>query len=62
MNQVIYRCALNPNILFKDYLRDRQFEEVWTLIINYLDSIITLVKPKVLFMAFDGTAPRSKMN
>ncbi|CAD8183733.1 unnamed protein product [Paramecium pentaurelia] len=63
MNQIIYKCATDPTVLFKDQLRERDFDDVWVSIINYLDMIINLVNPQqLLFLAFDGVAPRAKMN
>lgn len=45
MNQIIYKCATDARILFKDQLLDRHFEEVWVSIINYLDLIISVANP-----------------
>lgn len=63
MNQVIYKCATNPNVLFKDYLRDLDFEQVWVTILNYINELIDLTQPQQgLFLTFDGVAPRAKTN
>ncbi|CAK76108.1 unnamed protein product (macronuclear) [Paramecium tetraurelia] len=63
MNQIIYKCATDPTVLFKDQLRERDFDDIWVSILNYLDMIINLVNPQqLLFLAFDGVAPRAKMN
>jgi 5'-3' exoribonuclease 1 len=53
----------NPSVIFKDLVRERDFDEVWASIYNYINNIVTLVNPqKVLFLTFDGVAPRAKMN
>lgn len=63
MNQIIYKCATNPTILFKDQVNVREFEEIWANILTYLNIIIDAVAPQqMVFMAFDGVAPRAKMN
>jgi 5'-3' exoribonuclease 1 len=63
MNVVIYQCAMNNNVLFKDQLQQREFEDLWAQIYNYVDNIISLAQPKQLvYLAFDGGAPRAKMN
>lgn len=44
-------------------MRQRDQDEIWVSIANYLDKIITMVNPKqLLFLTFDGVAPRAKMN
>ena len=63
MNQIIYKCATNPTVLFKDQVNVREFEEVWATVHTYLNIIIDTVAPQqMVFMAFDGVAPRAKMN
>ncbi|CAD8062450.1 unnamed protein product [Paramecium sonneborni] len=62
MNQVIYKCATNQTIL-KDYMIEKSIEALWTSILNYIDAIIDLVDPKlVIYLTFDGVAPRAKAN
>ncbi|CAD8069108.1 unnamed protein product [Paramecium sonneborni] len=62
MNQVIYKCATNQTIL-KDYMIEKSVEALWTSILNYIDAIIDLVDPKlVIYLTFDGVAPRAKAN
>ncbi|CAD8157271.1 unnamed protein product [Paramecium pentaurelia] len=62
MNQVIYKCATNQTIL-KDYMIEKSVETLWTSILNYIDTIINIVDPKlVIYLTFDGVAPRAKAN
>ncbi|CAK71646.1 unnamed protein product (macronuclear) [Paramecium tetraurelia] len=62
MNQVIYKCATNQTIL-KDYMIEKSIESLWTSILNYIDTIINLVDPQlVIYLTFDGVAPRAKAN
>lgn len=38
-------------------------EKIWLEVFNYINMIVNLLKPnKMLVMALDGVAPRSKMN
>ena len=46
MNQVIYKCATDPTVLFKDQLRERNFDDVWVSILGYLDMVISMVNPQ----------------
>lgn len=46
MNQIIYKCATNPTILFKDQVNVREFEEIWANILTYLNIIIDAVAPQ----------------
>lgn len=41
----------------------KDFEIIWAEVVQYIDDIIHLVKPKQMCMfAVDGVAPRAKMN
>lgn len=42
---------------------EKSVEALWTSILNYIDTIINLVDPKlVIYLTFDGVAPRAKAN
>ena len=41
---MIYKCATDPSVLFKDQLKERNFDEVWVTILNYINELITLVE------------------
>jgi 5'-3' exonuclease len=41
----------------------KEFEEIWVEVFNYINNIVNILKPnKMIFLALDGVAPRSKMN
>ena len=40
MNQIIYRCSTDPKVLFKDLIYEKQFDDVFLIIFNYLSWII----------------------
>lgn len=43
--------------------KTKDFEVIWAEVVQYIDDIIHLVKPKEMIMfAVDGVAPRAKMN
>lgn len=47
--------------MFKDLLVDKNFDELWVQIFNYINNIVNAVGPnKVLFLGLDGPAPRAK--
>ena len=63
MNQVIYRCSTNPQVLFRDLISKTNLDQIWMIIYNYISYIIDVVNPhSMIFFAFDGVAPRAKMN
>lgn len=42
---------------------EKSIESLWTSILNYIDTIINLVDPQlVIYLTFDGVAPRAKAN
>ena len=63
MNGIIYKCVRDDSIIFKSQILPKELEEIWIEIFNYINLIVNLLKPtKMIFMALDGVAPRSKMN
>jgi 5'-3' exoribonuclease 1 len=63
VNGIIYKCVKDESTAFKDLVKSKKFsknytrfEEIWILILNYLNYLIKLINPKkVLFIALDGT-------
>ena len=52
-----------PIIEIKKKLKKIRFDEIWVTILNALNALIDLIQPrKLLFLTFDGVAPRAKMN
>lgn len=42
---------------------EKSVDALWTSILNYIDTIINIVDPKlVIYLTFDGVAPRAKAN
>ena len=63
INGIIYKCVKDEGNLFKDFVKSKQFNEIWELIMNALNEIMKLVNPrKVVFLALDGVPPRAKTN
>jgi len=63
MNGILYRCAKDEKILFKDLIKDKNLDELWVQIFNYINMLVNLVGPKkILFFGLDGPAPRAKQN
>jgi 5'-3' exoribonuclease 1 len=63
MNGIVYKCVSDESIFFRDQLNAKCFEDIWADIIGYTDHIVNLVRPsRLLFIGFDGVAPRAKMN
>lgn len=53
----------DDSIIFKSQILPKELEEIWLEVFNYIDMIVNILKPnKMLVMALDGVAPRSKMN
>merc|ERR1711957_1146274 len=60
LNGVIHLCA-KDHALFRDMLKGKKMNEIFINIMNYLNFLINLVKPKKrVFIAVDGVAPRAK--
>lgn len=50
-------------LYYKLLLLLNRFDEIWIGILNALNELINLIQPrKLLFLTFDGVAPRAKMN
>lgn len=63
LNGIIYKCATDDTSIFKDILKGKKFEEIFVNILTQINEIIHLVQPKkLIYLAFDGVAPRAKMN
>lgn len=70
MNGIIYKCvkvhstlSQDDSIIFKSQILPKELEEIWLEVFNYINMIVNVLKPKkMIVMALDGVAPRSKMN
>ena len=53
----------DDSIIFKSQILPKEMEEIWLEVFNYINMIVNILKPtKMIVMALDGVAPRSKMN
>lgn len=63
MRQGTPRITQDDSIIFKSQLMPKELEEMWIEIFNYINAIVSMLKPtKMIIMALDGVAPRCKMN
>ena len=65
MNSIIHKCAHpnNADVYFRVGKKEFSDEELFQNISRYVELIFYAVKPtKVMFLAFDGVAPRAKIN
>ncbi|KAL4436223.1 hypothetical protein ABPG74_018207 [Tetrahymena malaccensis] len=63
MNGIIYKCSKDEGTVFKDLLLQRNIQEIFSLIFNYIDEMVNLIEPKkVLYLFLDGPCPRAKQN
>lgn len=60
---MLYRCAKDDKSLYRDILKGKSMDEIFANIFNYINFLISHMKPKKrLYIAIDGVAPRAKMN
>ena len=64
LNGIVHNCVHgNDPKRHERISRLEDMEELWAAIMQAIDEIIHLVKPKKnVFLAVDGVAPRAKMN
>ncbi len=61
LNGVLHRCAKESDVLFKDVLCGKKMERIFVEILNYINFVVNLIRPKKsLMISIDGVAPRSK--
>lgn len=49
--------------MFKDLITSQNYDLLFAMIFNYINSLVNLVGPKkFIFLSLDGSAPRAKMN
>ncbi len=55
MNGIIYKFVMDDSALFKSLIKTRKFEEIFISVFNYINMLISIIKPKkLLFLGFDG--------
>ena len=55
------KCARDEGTVFKDLLKNKNMDDIFVNIFNYINKIVNLVRPtKKIFLALDGPAPRAK--
>ena len=64
MNGVVHNVShSNDPKKLERISKTKDLEVIWAEVVQYIDDIIHLVKPKEMIMfAVDGVAPRAKMN
>ncbi|KAJ8673539.1 hypothetical protein QAD02_004801 [Eretmocerus hayati] len=65
MNSIIHRCSHpeDSDIHFRVGKKEFSDEEIFQNVSRYVELIFCIVKPvELMFLAFDGVAPRAKMN
>ena len=64
LNGIVHNCVHgNDPKRHERISRLEDMEELWAAIMQAIDEIVHLVKPKQnVFLAVDGVAPRAKMN
>ena len=62
INGILYKCSGSNSSIFADILKEKDVEQIYKEIINYLNYLINHIKPrKTIFIALDGVAPKAKM-
>ena len=63
INGLVYKCVKDEGVAFKDFLKQKEFTEIWQLVVIQIDNIVQMINPrKILFLALDGVPPRAKTN
>ena len=63
LNGVLYKCSRDDKALYRDILRGKSFDEIFSAIYNYINFLVNHIRPrKRIYIAIDGVAPRAKMN
>ncbi len=63
MNSILYKCAKDDTTVFKDMIFKKNFDELWVMVFNYINTVVNMVGPKkLLYLGLDGPAPRAKQN
>lgn len=45
INGIIYKCVKDEGNLFKDFVKSKNFDEIWEMIMTSLNEIIKMVNP-----------------
>ena len=63
LNGVLYKCARDDKALYRDILKGKKMDEIFSAIYNYINFLVNHVRPrKRIYIAIDGVAPKAKMN
>lgn len=63
LNGVLYKCAKDDKALYRDILKGKPMDEIFSLIYNYINFLVNHIRPrKRIYIAIDGVAPKAKMN
>lgn len=59
-NSIIYDCLKNAN--YDEYSKNNNYNQIYQLVLDKLNSYINILKAANIFIAFDGVAPLAKMD